>query len=400
MTRREKSPQKFFSLPLFLSLPLVIVLLFLRGSRSAPPNLSPFWMVSLFWYSILTSTYAVLVYKNMREKLSALQLQAQGILVLTLTLYLNAPPSIAWMGAALLIIGIIIQEHHYALPSGISAPAQKKNASPAPSSEEMLTSVVKSLVDNLGLPAFLTTLQGKIFEKNDTFTEFLKKKNISAESLTVLQRNAMDDEGVIHGPENTFWTLGITPFEHMYLVCLEPFLPAGKASPETSGSSALASPVNAKGLYVSSYAPIRLKEELERVQRYRRILSVLLISVELTSGNRTVFEEEQERAFSIFCAILKHTIRTSDVGIELPRSRVLVLLPETNREGGKTFVKRLQDRIRQEAYEGEGQAAPLLPPSEELHLHLGYALASGNTPTTPEEIMEEAEKFLNEKREV
>ncbi len=399
MARSERSLQKFFTLPIFVSLPLVGLLLFVRGSQTAPSNLGALWVVALFWYSILTSTYAVLLYKNMREKLTALQLQAQGLLVGTLTLYWNAPSSLSWVGASLLIIGIILQEHNYSLPS--ESFSSKKNVQPkGPSSEELLASVTKSLVQNLGFPAFLTTLQGKILEKNEAFASFLQKRELSVESLTALQRSAMDEDGVLHGPENTFWTLGITPFEHMYLVCLEPFLPSGQSTANAGPSPEGISPVNAKGLYIASYAPIRLREELERVQRYRRILSVLLVEVKIVSNTRTIFEEEQERGFSFFCGILKHTMRNSDVGIELPHSRVLVFLPETNREGVKTFVKRLRDQIRQQAYEGTGQASPLLSPSEEMELSMGYALASGNTPTTPEEIMEEAEHFLREKREI
>jgi diguanylate cyclase (GGDEF)-like protein len=311
---------------------------------------------------------------------------------------MNAPPALAWGGAAMLITGMILQGHAYSVPSKGGETVKKSTVSNAPSTEEILTSVLKSLVQNLGIPAFLATLQGKILEKNEAFSSFLAKKELSAESLTALQRGAMDEEGVIHGPDKTLWTMGITPFEHIYLVCLEPFLHARN---ETAGESLYAgSPVNATGIYVAAYAPIRLKEELERVQRYRRILSVLLISVDLVSGTRAIFDEEKDRAFSIFASILKHNMRTSDVGIQLTAGKFLVLLPETNREGAKTFTKRLHDRIRHEAYEGEGEAAPLLGPSEELHLKFGYALASGNTPTTPEKILEETETFLQEKKEV
>ena len=398
MAHSERSLQKFFTLPIFVSLPLVGLLLFVRGSQTAPSNLGALWLVALFWYSILTSTYAVLLYKNMREKLTALQLQAQGLLVGTLTLYWNAPSALSWVGASLLIVGIILQEHNYSLPSG-NLSSKKNVQSKGPSSEELLTSVTKSLVQNLGFPAFLTTLQGKILEKNEAFTSFLQKRELSVESLTALQRSAMDEDGVLHGPENTFWTLGITPFEHMYLVCLEPFLPSGLSATDTTPSEGM-SPMNAKGFYIASYAPIRLREELERVQRYRRILSVLLVEVKIVSNTRAIFEEEQERGFSFFCSILKNTMRNSDVGIELPHSRMLIFLPETNREGAKTFAKRLQDQIRQQAYEGAGQASPLLSPSEEMELSMGYALASGNTPTAPEDIMEEAERFLREKREI
>ncbi len=397
MAKRGIPPQKILGIPLFVSIPLAILLLLVRGSQNAPINLGPLWMVALFWYSILTSTYAVLLYKNMKEKLTALQLQAQGLLLVILSLYLNAPISLGWVGAALLIIGIILQEHYYSLPSGPGETSRKNAAPKGPSSEELLTSVVKSLVQNLGIPAFLTTLQGKILEKNEAFLKFLEKKEISVESLTALQQTTMDEDGMVHGPAKSLWTLGITPFEHMYLVCLEPFAPPQK---ETGEGKAPSSPVNSQGIYAAPYAPIRLREELERVQRYRRILSTLLISVDLVSGTRAIFDEEKERAFSLFGSILKHTMRTSDVGIQLAPEKFLVLLPETNREGAKSFIKRLNDQIRHEAYEGEGQAAPLLSPSEEIQIKLGYALASGNTPTTPENILEEAEKFLQENRDL
>lgn len=398
MAGRGVSPSKILGIPLFVSIPLAILLLLVRGSRGTPEHLGPLWIVALFWYSILTSTYAVLLYKGMKDKLASLQLQAQGLLLTTLAVAMNAPPSLAWLGASLLIIGMILQGHAYSLPSGEETSKKKQAIPKGPSSEELLTSVVKSLVQNLSIPAFLTTLQGKILEKNEPFSSFLAKKELSAESLTALQRGAMDEDGVIHGPDKTLWTLGITPFEHIYLVCLEPFVLPQK---ETSGGGSFnPSPLNDLGIYVASYAPVRLKEELERVQRYRRILSVLLISVDLLSGSRAIFNEEKDRALTIFASILKHTMRTSDVGIQLASDKFLVLLPETNREGAKTFTKRLHDKIRHEAYEGEGQAAPLLAPTEELHLKFGFALASGNTPTTPEKILEEVEQFLQDSKEV
>jgi diguanylate cyclase (GGDEF)-like protein len=90
--------------------------------------------------------------------------------------------------------------------------------------------------------------------------------------------------------------------------------------------------------------------EAERVERYKRDLSCILVDVDGFKEVREAFGEEADAALRQIAALLAQSLRGADLVARCGDNRFCVLLPETSLEGAMTSAERLRFSIASRAF--------------------------------------------------
>lgn len=98
-----------------------------------------------------------------------------------------------------------------------------------------------------------------------------------------------------------------------------------------------------------------LKKEIERAQRHKRRLALLLIDVDhLASINQHLGQEKGDEAIRHIARILKGTLRDIDFSCRFGGDEFAVILPETSQQSALEVADRLRLKIKSESIPGIG----------------------------------------------
>jgi diguanylate cyclase (GGDEF)-like protein len=123
------------------------------------------------------------------------------------------------------------------------------------------------------------------------------------------------------------------------------------------------------GLYNYRFFKKRLEDEMLRSMRYHHSLSLVLIDVDFFKNyNDKLGHLAGDAALKAVAAILKSTIRQSDVAVRYGGEEFCVILPEENMNSAWEFAERLRKEI--EAYHFDGEE---VQPGGKLTVSLGVA---------------------------
>jgi len=100
------------------------------------------------------------------------------------------------------------------------------------------------------------------------------------------------------------------------------------------------------GLYNQFYIKERLQEEIYRSERYKHILSLLMIDLEdFKSLNDKYGHIVGDRILKSFSNLIRETVRPSDIPSRYGGEEFLVVLPETTCENAVIVAERIRQKI-------------------------------------------------------
>jgi diguanylate cyclase (GGDEF)-like protein len=96
-------------------------------------------------------------------------------------------------------------------------------------------------------------------------------------------------------------------------------------------------------LYNSRHFFKQLKQEVERAERYKQPLSLILLDIDNFKGyNDTYGHMEGDRVLAALAEVIRNNLRSSDTGFRYGGEEFTVLLPQTERESALSAAERLR----------------------------------------------------------
>lgn len=106
-------------------------------------------------------------------------------------------------------------------------------------------------------------------------------------------------------------------------------------------------------LYIHRYFQLRLKQEIERTQRYAEPLSLLMIDIDhFKSFNDLYGHQMGDEVLKMIARILKEKIRAVDVAARYGGEEFAIITPGTDSQGVAIFAERLRKSIENTASNG------------------------------------------------
>lgn len=140
-------------------------------------------------------------------------------------------------------------------------------------------------------------------------------------------------------------------------------------------------------VYSRHYLQEALAIEAERVERYRRELSCVLVDVDGFQEIRQAYGEQAEAALKQIAALLAQSLRGADLVARCGDNRFCVLLPETSLEGAMTGAERLRFTIASRPFSVAGRDVSLTA-------SFGLSAVDATHDLRPEAIMGRAKEAL------
>jgi diguanylate cyclase (GGDEF)-like protein len=123
---------------------------------------------------------------------------------------------------------------------------------------------------------------------------------------------------------------------------------------ENAQSRHLASVDTLTGLYNHQTFHLRLEQEVERANRYHRLLTLLMIEIDHFQHYSTTHGHVRvDAALVDFAVILWESSRTTDIIARYGSAEFVVLLPETTEAQAVSIAYRLRERVEQHKFPGE-----------------------------------------------
>jgi GGDEF domain-containing protein len=99
-------------------------------------------------------------------------------------------------------------------------------------------------------------------------------------------------------------------------------------------------------LYYHRYFLRRMAEEMDRARRYSHYLSLVLIDIDnMNKINEVYGHEEGDRIISEVAALIKGSIRLTDVAARFSGQEFILILPETREEGAYNVAQRIKENV-------------------------------------------------------
>jgi hypothetical protein len=272
-------------------------------------------------------------------------LLAQGVLLPVLSLQLGSM-SLAWIGLAMFMVGLSLS-FFYATQGQV---AMYDASAPQPNEEdkEAERERIERVLTKLNLPVCITDSRGEVIGGTPLFYEVTGKVWEDVEGELVSGVIPIDDEEMTL-PSGKWYVTQAKEGERYYFI-LSP-TPDGKPAPEAKSISApqdldgfgLSGIFDkATGLFTDEYRKMRGPEEISRAQRYKRMISGMLLELYFTPlGDVQITEQQQKMLKNAFAMRVKAALRTMDLGFLTGDYRIQILLPETPQTGAKTLVSRM-----------------------------------------------------------
>ncbi len=139
------------------------------------------------------------------------------------------------------------------------------------------------------------------------------------------------------------------------------------------------------GLYNRRYFDSILASEIKRVNRYKRVLTMIMVDIDLFKKfNDTYGHQKGDSVLRTIGSILKENSRASDIVCRYGGEELVILLPEQNIDLGYTTAEKLRKVIASEAKE-----------IEEVEITASFGVSStGEKMATAEKLIKKADEAL------
>ncbi|MFQ5867107.1 MAG: diguanylate cyclase [bacterium] len=108
-------------------------------------------------------------------------------------------------------------------------------------------------------------------------------------------------------------------------------------------------------LYIPRYFQFRLKEEIERTQRYGQPLSLLMIDIDhFKSVNDLYGHQTGDEVLKMIAKKLKEKIRSFDIAARYGGEEFAIITPEMDSQGAAIFAERIRTIIEETEFNGLG----------------------------------------------
>ncbi|MDD5259524.1 MAG: diguanylate cyclase [bacterium] len=99
-------------------------------------------------------------------------------------------------------------------------------------------------------------------------------------------------------------------------------------------------------LYYHRYFQRRMAEEMDRARRYSHYLSLVLIDIDNMNKLNDVYgHKEGDRIITEVAALIKNSIRLTDVAARFSGQEFVLILPETREEGAYNVAHRIKENV-------------------------------------------------------
>jgi len=140
------------------------------------------------------------------------------------------------------------------------------------------------------------------------------------------------------------------------------------------------------GLYNRWHFEEALQKEIERSQRHKRDLALLIVDIDhLSRVNDLLGQEKGDVVIKHVAKIIKSSLRDIDIPCRYGSEEFAIVLPETAEQSALEVAERLRQRIRSEAAPGIGM----------ITVSIGIAAASANSETSGTALVKFAEEALD-----
>ena len=318
----------------WLSIPPVtaiftIILTALFASGPAIPVDPAIWGLVGLMFVLLTILYGFFIKQYFFAGLLPVQLIAQGILLLPLSLRMGAIV-LSWVGVLLAICGAVILVALYYRSRVNLMTAQQA----APDALELA---------GLPLPFAITDNEGYIISASDFLLQLTQKSGSAVKGQKINSLLPLDKETASIGGKE--WRILQSPMEDgtQYFQLEEAREVSVMLQANTGNDDVFVD--EATSLYHQSYATKRVEEELYRIHRYKRWMSAALLNVNFVeSENSSSTDAKQEKEIlNAFCRFVNSNTRETDISCLVGPYEILVVMPETPLEGAQTIVSKLLD---------------------------------------------------------
>jgi len=141
------------------------------------------------------------------------------------------------------------------------------------------------------------------------------------------------------------------------------------------------------GLPNERYLILRLEEEIGRVHRYERPLTLAVLDINsLSAVNEQYGRDCGDEVLRHVAAVAQETKRSSDVLVRMSDDRFAIILSECDSDGGQAFIGRLTERMAQ-------QPARVLLNNRPSHVWVGVCVGLAGVESekeAPESLLERA----------
>jgi hypothetical protein len=285
------------------------------------------WGLTGLLFVILTILYGIFIRRNFYKGLFPVQLVAQGLLLCPLSLYMGAR-MLQWVGVTMAVCGtVILVVLYYRSLSVFVSVLQTAGSSPG--------------LDSLPIPIAVTDGEGTILSVSDTLLQMTKQSRETAIGQKITLLVPLDSESVnlsgkewkvvqSHMPDNKYY-FQLEETQSPVLAPSSP-LPPAAADGDAAGAET--------ALHDLAYAARCTMEEVYRVRRYKRWMSVALLRVVFQGKN---LPEKEEDIFNAYSRFVKKNIRETDTACLVAPRDIYILMPETQLEGARVAVSKLTD---------------------------------------------------------
>lgn len=323
-----------------------------RAESSDIPSIV--WGAVIASYTCLSGISLLRIARRDGRDLAAIDCLAQGVLISALAVHLGAG-FVSWISLILLLIGLMAL-FVSSTRTGDGVDSSRLAQAAAAASD---VSSVDQMLSKLKVPVCYTDDAGTIEEATELFVEAVDKRpeELIGENIS---RFVQDSDGDISLPTGKWWLHVVKESDRRYYHLLP--TPDGRPPQEVKTPKRMPGDISfidtESGLYTSEYRDIRGPEEVMRAQRYKRPLSSVLLELSFDSKASLQLSSDQIKMLKMaFAQKIKEVLRDTDSAFWMDdHDKILVLLPETQQQGAKSLISRLQ-MLTQEVFDDDIRAA-------------------------------------------
>jgi hypothetical protein len=292
-------------------------------STSAVPVDAAIWGLTGLLFGVLSILYGIFIRRGFYKGLFPVQLLAQGFLLCPVSLSMGAR-MLQWVGVTMAVCGTVMLVFTYCRSVILSAPLPAEDAS-----------ALK--VDTLPIPFAVADKEGTVVFVSDTLLRMTKHSREAVMGRSVAQLIPLTDEPI--KLEEKEWKLAhsLMPDGSYYLQLEEMQAPQPAPVPAEAGAGGIAPPGPLPG---QAQAESRTAEEMYRVRRYKRWVSIALLRVNIRGD---IPPEKSDELFNAYCRFVGENIRETDSACVVGPRDIYVLMPETKLDGARVALSKLND---------------------------------------------------------
>lgn len=340
--------------PLLGVVVLGIVMLLNRGRSISIAHSDPMPIIVAFGllYVGLIYAYPMLLKQGSRGASKAAVLVADGLSIVFLTWLFRAPTFIGWIGAVLMIGGVIF---------GLTHMTPKQPQRFAQISSGLLPSnigktEIKAIMSTIIFPAAFLEMndegEERIVAANDPFAAVLGRVADKLAGVKFADLIPPDVESQPVRFADAEWVAHRTAKGRQTMFMLSPSVSVKEPEPAPAAFVGDGTLIDAEtGLYTQFYMKYKCESDLALCRRYKRQFSVVVFFIDFSEKNLVSPSDDAKRSsFAAFGRLLMQELRRSDTPCRTGDGEVTVFLPETSQKGAKVAVERVFEMVKKAAH--------------------------------------------------